>query len=187
MSDDARPAPKTCNTCETAKPLDAFGKRRRSSDGMANQCKSCVNAESRRRRAEDSEASREASRRDYAKNRETRRAKRREWYAANPNYGFERNLMLQYGLTFEGYEALLSQQGGVCGCCSTSEPGGRDDNKRFYVDHDHGTGAVRGLLCHKCNMGIGLLGDDVDGLTAALAYLLGTRDVIGEAAAHGSV
>jgi len=39
------------------------------------------------------------------------------------------------------------------------------------LDHDHKTGEFRGWLCHACNLGIGMLGDDIDGIKAALVYL----------------
>lgn len=180
------PTSKKCSTCAEVKTVSEFGNNRAARDGLASACKACANERARRAYAANREAHRASARRDYAKHRETRVATRRAWREANPNYGFSRNLGLLYGMTYDDYEALNAQQGGRCGCCGTTEPGGRDDNERFYVDHDHNTGAVRGLLCHKCNMGIGLLGDDVDGLTAALAYLLGAHDVIAEAA-HGSV
>ena len=41
----------------------------------------------------------------------------------------------------------------------------------FAVDHDHETGAVRGLLCNHCNRGIGLLGDSITNLENAIKYL----------------
>jgi hypothetical protein len=44
---------------------------------------------------------------------------------------------------------------------------------KLHLDHDHETGAFRGWLCLKCNMGIGQLGDTHEGLQAALAYLDG--------------
>jgi hypothetical protein len=44
-----------------------------------------------------------------------------------------------------------------------------------HCDHDHRTGKFRGWLCRMCNTAIGALGDDVDGLERALAYLRRTR------------
>jgi hypothetical protein len=38
-------------------------------------------------------------------------------------------------------------------------------------DHDHQTGEVRGWLCKKCNVGLGLLGDNIAGIRSMLAYL----------------
>lgn len=51
-----------------------------------------------------------------------------------------------YGLSPEQYAELLSRQGGRCAICR-----GRPKSKRLAVDHDHKTGAVRGLLCSRCN------------------------------------
>lgn len=52
----------------------------------------------------------------------------------------------QYGLTPDQYDALFTQQGGVCAICK-AEP----KTKKLAVDHDHDTGEVRGLLCPRCN------------------------------------
>lgn len=41
----------------------------------------------------------------------------------------------------------------------------------LVIDHDHETGAFRGMLCHQCNTGLGKLGDSVAGLQRAIAYL----------------
>ena len=48
----------------------------------------------------------------------------------------------------------------------------------FHVDHCHKTGEVRGLLCNNCNAGLGLLGDDLDGVMNIVYYLL-QRDMHG--------
>lgn len=162
---------KTCRICQEVKPLTEFSKKKDNRDGLQGACKPCMRAKGRE---------------DYAKNREARQRKRQEWRDANPTYFLARDLQRFYGLTLEQYDALLASQGGVCACCGSADPAGRSDNNRFHVDHDHRTGKVRGLLCHKCNTGLGMLGDDVEGLTAALAYLLQAQDVLGEVA-HGSL
>lgn len=56
-----------------------------------------------------------------------------------------------YGLTAETYDALLRAQDGKCAMCEFPPPAG----KTLHVDHDHATGAVRGLLCAGCNIGLG--------------------------------
>ena len=52
----------------------------------------------------------------------------------------------QLGLTLAAYEALLEAQGGGCAIC-----GATPKTRRLDTDHDHKTGKVRGLLCHRCN------------------------------------
>lgn len=76
----------------------------------------------------------------------------------------------KYNLTVEEYDQLLADQDGKCAICYTTNPGG--SGSRFAVDHNHQTGAVRGLLCSNCNRGIGLLQDDAVVLSNALNYIL---------------
>jgi hypothetical protein len=68
-----------------------------------------------------------------------------------------------YGVSREQYEAMLSEQQGLCGICNRSLP--------LSIDHDHATGFVRGLLCSNCNIGIGNLQDDARLLLSAVHYL----------------
>lgn len=78
----------------------------------------------------------------------------------------EMDLRKTHGITHDEYDALLGAQGGACGIC------GLTFEEYLHVDHDHETGAVRGLLCRRCNTGMGQLGDTVEGLQRALDYLL---------------
>lgn len=66
---------------------------------------------------------------------------------------------------------MLEAQGGVCAICKGPET--KPNAKYLAVDHDHATGAVRGLLCNNCNRAIGLLGDDAERLIAGADYLRG--------------
>jgi hypothetical protein len=83
-----------------------------------------------------------------------------------------RNHMLwfHYRLSSEAYEALRQAQGGLCAICLLA-PVGIHKRPGLYVDHDHRTGAVRGLLCHSCNSAIAFMSDSVERLAAAIGYL----------------
>lgn len=75
----------------------------------------------------------------------------------------------KYGITHDEYVTLLDAQGGVCAICGNNESG--RDPRQMSVDHDHKTGAIRGLLCNRCNPMLGYARDDIGVLQAAIAYL----------------
>jgi Recombination endonuclease VII len=81
----------------------------------------------------------------------------------------------RYGTTAEALVALHERQGGACGVCGSplQLQGERNSSGVAHIDHDHETGAVRGLLCWPCNTGIGLLGDSPERLGRAVVYLTG--------------
>lgn len=84
--------------------------------------------------------------------------------------GFEHLMRTMYGITSTDYAALLDRQDNRCAICRRSAEEINMD-RRLSVDHDHATGAVRGLLCHPCNSAIGLLQEDPAVLAAAIEYL----------------
>lgn len=72
------------------------------------------------------------------------------------------------------YQELLDSQNDLCAICGNKEERKHDETGTMWglaVDHDHGTGVVRGALCNSCNRGLGLLGDSVEGIKKALTYL----------------
>ena len=79
------------------------------------------------------------------------------------------HLKRMFGITISGYNELLLRQGGTCALCpaTTARPSGG----YLCVDHDHTTGAIRGLLCAMCNTAIGLLGDDPKRIREAADYV----------------
>jgi hypothetical protein len=72
----------------------------------------------------------------------------------------------KYDMTEGEYDALVERQDGRCAICAE-----RPDD-RLHVDHDHDTGAVRGLLCLNCNIGLGYYADDPDRMASAAFYLI---------------
>ena len=84
----------------------------------------------------------------------------------------DKKLIYLYGLLPDEYEVLLGQQWGVCAICEKEPIKG----VRLDVDHSHSTKKIRGLLCRKCNTGIGLLEDELEPLKKAITYLEATYE-----------
>jgi len=82
---------------------------------------------------------------------------------SNPHQSRVNHLWQRYKIRPEEYDALFLAQNGVCGIC--------ESNKPLRIDHCHDTGLIRGLLCNACNVGLGGLGDTIEGLEKAIAYL----------------
>jgi hypothetical protein len=76
----------------------------------------------------------------------------------------------KYNLTPEQYEQMLEAQNRQCAICRRNDPGDKAI-KHFHVDHNHITGQVRGLLCARCNKGLGMFEENVVSLENAIAYL----------------
>ena len=85
------------------------------------------------------------------------RKKTREW-----------NRLKATGFTPEEFNTKLEEQGGVCAICGTDNPGKLD----FCADHDHTNGTKRGVLCRKCNSGLGHFNDDPEIISKAINYLI---------------
>lgn len=86
------------------------------------------------------------------------------------------NLKAKYGLDEGAYQRMVRMQRGRCAICRGNDPK-RPDGK-WAVDHDHVTGQVRGLLCSKCNTGIGQLRDDPEIIAAAARYVRKHRQMV---------
>ena len=134
-----------CSSCKEEKSPSDFGVDRSVKRGRKYECRSCVNQKRRGR-----------------------------YQAENRTY----HLRSKYNITPEKYAEMLHNQLGLCVICGqpgkARSGGGRaKDSVGLYVDHSHIGGEVRGLLCHKCNVGLGLFGDDPARLESAAAYVRG--------------
>lgn len=99
---------------------------------------------------------------------EEKKAYNRSFYARKGHIKRrEYNLRNHYGMTIADYNAMLEKQAYTCGICDVEEW----QVKRFHVDHDHNTGAVRALLCGNCNRALGALQDSPALADAAASYL----------------
>ena len=89
------------------------------------------------------------------------------------------NLKHRYGITEEQYNQMLIEQKYKCKICRQKPDKNQTQpdkcqtqpDKPLYVDHCHQTKAIRGLLCHKCNVALGHMNDDPEQLERAADYL----------------
>lgn len=94
------------------------------------------------------------------------KAARRRWSLANKAKHAASTRRWRYGIAPAEYDALLARQDGKCAICRETPNG-----EALSVDHNHHTGAVRGLLCRQCNAGIGLFNEDPNLIRQAIAYV----------------
>lgn len=79
------------------------------------------------------------------------------------------NLRRRFGIDEAAYDSILELQGGVCAICGKSQL-----DKRLAVDHDHGSGKIRGLLCTLCNTALGKI--EPVGVEKFVTYLSSWRE-----------
>ena len=130
---------KHCRYCNKEVSTADFSPLAHTKDGLSNKCKECVRAYNKVRHAM-------RTREDLDKLNERRRANKNTWLTDRKKH-FKR----AYGITVEDYEQMFQKQDGVCKICQHTCKSG----KQLAVDHCHETGAVRGLLCAKCNTNLG--------------------------------
>lgn len=147
---------KTCITCAERKSVADF--YRRSETAFRAECKVCYRAREKARE----------------KDPENRRQIMKRFHARNPDWQKNYDLKRHYGIDLKGFQELEARQGGVCAICGDAERG-----RSLHVDHNHNTGAVRGLLCTTCNLGIGCFADDPVRLESAIRYLYATTTTEG--------
>ena len=94
--------------------------------------------------------------------------KKKETYC--PEKKRESDLKNIYGITLQEYNEMLVAQDYKCAGCGTMDTT-FSKGKRFAVDHCHETGRVRGLLCGRCNVALGLVNDEVTTLRNLIKYL----------------
>lgn len=158
---------KTCCACKVEKPFGDFHKNYKASDGLSSRCKPCGIQYAKTWVEKNPEKAR-ATQHTWQKTNAKRKAiTQKAWYDKNPDKVLAALLVREYGMSLEQWDELMLKQGGVCAVCSKEDA----CHKRLAVDHDHKTGAIRGLLCGKCNKAVGLFQDSSENCFEAGKYL----------------
>jgi hypothetical protein len=120
----------------------------------------------------NSVARKESLQRYWIKNKESINAKRE--LNKEQNIEWKRTSHLKrYGLTKEMFEELVLSQNGRCAICDTVPikiSKAMEFRNTLYVDHNHDTGQIRGLLCQKCNVKLTAI-ENKEFMNLAIEYL----------------
>lgn len=139
---------KCCTVCKEEKHVDLYYNFKASKDGKAYRCKSCDDI---------------AVKKYKIKNRGKMLANQRK-----------ANRLYKYGLTDEDYLKMKEEQDMKCWICKVGlqeNATNRHTSETLCIDHDHETGEVRGLLCTRCNKGLGMFDDSIEHLLESIKYL----------------
>ena len=171
------PDGRLCTKCVTVKPRQSFSRSNIASDGLHTWCKECKSRRTREWYAENADRLRAEAKARYEADptkKKSRAIVRYHRIKGTATWLTRRNHKLRkYGLSNGDYESMLAKQGGVCAICG--EPPNPKRQHDLAVDHCHLTGTVRGLLCHKCNIGLGHFEDSEGLMTKAIDYLKRSR------------
>lgn len=143
---------KKCGDCGLSKPVGDFYKNPKGTQGRDGYCKEC-------RRTRDQARAAGRNKEVAAK------------LAKDPHHYRRKKLVALYGITIDQYDAMFCAQGGKCAICRMPESRvlyGK--TAHLVVDHNHDTGKVRSLLCHRCNTALAAI-EDAGFRAAALNYL----------------
>jgi hypothetical protein len=165
---------KQCKRCKDLgigpKPGSEFNKSTRAKTGLADYCR--VHAAEKLRRC-------------YKLSGSKYNEQKKVWRKKNPEAArildVRKYIRGAYGLSESQYTAMFLAQNGCCGICAQELRSQFDPTREFtarkkvsnvaYVDHDHATNFVRGLLCFSCNIILGKAKDDEKILLKAVGYL----------------
>lgn len=143
---------KTCSVCGIEKSIDDF-----KPTGL--QCKPCVKLWHAK---------------NYQRTKEKHAERYKKFRRENPEkcyvYDLRSRLKTKYGITLDHYTSMLASQNNSCAICKSKDPK-RKNAIGFFVDHNHKTDKVRGLLCHRCNLAVGWMEDNLILVDSVKAYI----------------
>lgn len=158
-------AGRICTVCQTYKAADQYTIKRRLCGSLEHTCKSCI----RKRRWPDGKSCQRCGGEVPPRCGKYCSISCRE--AALAERDRETYLQRTYGVSKQWYDDTFAKQQGRCAICRSEVSG------LLHVDHCHKTGAIRGLLCFRCNVALGYLGDDIDRVLSAGVYLEASQAV----------
>lgn len=156
---------KTCGE-KNPQPLTNFSKHKTHNDGLQYYCKKCQAKNKRNRSLNPKTKEQDLITTKKYNDLESNKIKRRKLVV----HKYWKDLTIDEA--YEKYNELLNKQNKCCAICKRNQ---KDLSKSLFVDHNHKTSKVRGLLCYNCNYAIGLFYENIETLQNAIHYLKNTE------------
>ncbi|MFF2202628.1 endonuclease VII domain-containing protein [Streptomyces sp. NPDC058145] len=173
---------KRCSRCKEHKPRAAFAQNKAMRDGLQAYCRECAAEYHQQRQVAKGRGVRPRvavpaghkfcrtcgeikPHSDWTRNRSASDGLATLCKACKAAQGRAQHLKRNYGLTEAERDAMVATQRGLCAICL--------DAPAMHVDHCHGTGRVRGVLCFSCNAALGQFKDQPEVIRRAAAYVEG--------------
>lgn len=153
---------KRCSKCKKEKSLSKFYKNKNKKDGLDYWCKECK----KDYRWNHREETNERCKKYRQEHREKAREYAQEYARKYPERIRKQWLKYKYGLTPKQHLQMYADQNGCCAICKRTVP-----YDRIFIDHNHKTGKVRGLLCQKCNAALGMINEKIRILKSMIRYI----------------
>ena len=145
---------KECHKCLKTLPLTEYYRINKHEENVRPWCKTCS------RKSVNACKARQRSGLKVEKKKNNRRAERAAY-----------RLKSDYGMSEDGYQSMLDSQFGKCANLNCANIATNHVKRKLFVDHNHTTGQVRGLLCQHCNFALGLVDDRIETLLGLVDYL----------------
>lgn len=157
-----------CSKCNLSKDRLEFYVRK--NGNLHRECKECYKERIRTYRKNNLEyvRNKEKEYRNVDPKKYRERDRKRNSSIERKNIRKNYTLKNAYNITLNEYYSILEKQGGGCSICGETKSNGKN---YLCVDHNHSTGKVRGILCDRCNRGLGLFKDSPELLLNAFDYL----------------
>lgn len=160
---------RTCTRCGVPQLDDCFRKNARYRDGLTTWCKDCASAYDKAHYQAHKSRRRSLGAIWRRNNKGKARSYELKYLQKHPTRARNKWYMRKYGLTVQQVEDMIAGQGGKCAICQLTPTGNRQAG--WHVDHDHSTGKVRGMLCYRCNLTLGISQEDIFRLQRCLFYI----------------
>lgn len=144
---------KICSKCKKERFINEF--HNKGNGFIRNDCKYCVIEYGKKYRE---------------KHKDRIKLKKRKYQKEKPQIKYNWYLQKQYGISLKEYEEIFKLQDNSCAICKSKKVKNKQ-HKYLHLDHCHKTGKIRGILCSRCNVGLGHFNDDIKLLYEVIRYL----------------